>query len=400
MKTSKFLLSVALLVGFTALAYADYDDGKAAYDRGDWAKAYKEFEAAAEQSNAKAQFCLGLLYENGLGVPKDFVRAYMWINLAAAQGELFSILEMDALSRKMTPSQIAEAQGLDRKWTPICPGYTTAYTEFTPLSKLGYSPQTYLGAISCAKGNNAELLKWYRKALEEDDRNGAYNLGNIYERGRGVPRDFILAYMFYSLAAMPGNLALMSMNELEKKMTPAQLTEARRLAGTWAPQHDQGASQDNTEAYRKAADQGDAEAQWRLGLAYRQGKGVSQDDTEAMKWFRKAAEQGNIKAQCSLGNMYIIGEAVPKDYIEAMKWFRKAAEQGDDVGQYDLGEMYYQGKGVPKDFVQALMWWNLSANQSNPDARMNMDIVQEKMTPAQIAEAQRLAMEWKPTGRE
>jgi hypothetical protein len=69
----KFLFFIAVLVGFAALAHAGFDDGKAAYDRGDYATAYKEFKAVAERGDALAQFNLGLMYEHGWGVSQDYI---------------------------------------------------------------------------------------------------------------------------------------------------------------------------------------------------------------------------------------------------------------------------------------------------------------------------------------
>ena len=79
-----------------------------------------------------------------------------------------------------------------------------------------------------------------------------------------------------------------------------------------------------------------------------------------------------------------------------LSWYRKAAEQGHAKAQLNLGIMYFTGRGVPQDYVQAHMWFNLSAAQGDADATKNRDIVAAKMTPAQIAEAQKLAREWKP----
>ena len=80
--------------------------------------------------------------------------------------------------------------------------------------------------------------------------------------------------------------------------------------------------------YRKAAEQGDADAQYNLGFSYNLGLGVSQDYTEAVKWYRKAAEQGHADAQYNLGCCYGLGQGVPQSFSEAVKWFRKAAELG------------------------------------------------------------------------
>ena len=87
---------------------------------------------------------------------------------------------------------------------------------------------------------------------------------------------------------------------------------------------------------------------------------------------------------------------MPQDFAAARSWYRKAAEQGLAKAQLNLGVMYANGRGVPQDYVQAHMWWNLSAAQGDADATKNRDIVAAKMTPAQIAEAQKLAREWKP----
>ena len=82
------------------------------------------------------------------------------------------------------------------------------------------------------------------------------------------------------------------------------------------------------EQLRKAAEQGDADAQFNLGLMYDIGKGVPQDYQEAVKWYRMAAEQGYADAQYFLGLSYATGEGVPENDAEAVKWYRKAAEQG------------------------------------------------------------------------
>jgi uncharacterized protein len=115
-----------------------------------------------------------------------------------------------------------------------------------------------------------------------------------------------------------------------------------------------------------------------------------------LKLWRPLAEQGDASAQNNLGVMYDQGQGVPQDYAEAVKWYRKAAEQGHAKAQSNLGVMYGNGQGVPQDYVQAHMWWNLSAAQGNENAVKNRDIVAKLMTPAQIAEAQKLAREWKP----
>ena len=90
--------------------------------------------------------------------------------------------------------------------------------------------------------------------------------------------------------------------------------------------------------------------------------------------------------------MYDNGYGVPQDYTEAIKWYRRAAEQGNDRAQYNLGLMYDVGYGVPQDFIQAHMWYDIAGVEVAISYR---DYVAREMTPAQIAEAQKLAREWK-----
>jgi len=112
-------------------------------------------------------------------------------------------------------------------------------------------------------------------------------------------------------------------------------------------------------------------------------------------------EQGHASAQFNLGVMYGTGKGVPQDHAEAVKWYRRGAEQGHAGAQNNLGTMYDNGQGVPQDFVQAHLWYNLAAStlkepEKRERAARNRDDIAAKMTPAQIAEAQRLAREWRP----
>jgi len=129
--------------------------------------------------------------------------------------------------------------------------------------------------------------------------------------------------------------------------------------------------------WQPLAEQGNAVAQYKLGFMYAKGLGAPQDYAEAVKWFRLAAE--------------------------AVKWYRLAAEQGNAKAQYFLGKLYAKGEGVPQDYVQAHMWFNLAASrylaseaEDRDVAVRKRDFIASKMTAAQIAEAQKLAREWKP----
>lgn len=164
----------------------------------------------------------------------------------------------------------------------------------------------------------------------------------------------------------------------------------------------------------KFAEAGDACMQGILGMLYKHRTPADIVDqppinhTLAAKWFRLAAEQGHGDAEAWLADAYWSGTGVRQDYVEAAKWYLKAAEQGLPCAQLQLGEMYREGQGVEKDDVQAHKWFNLAAadevnlgltKQSNDycvdKAREQRDTLAATMTAAQIAEAQRLAREWK-----
>jgi TPR repeat protein len=149
------------------------------------------------------------------------------------------------------------------------------------------------------------------------------------------------------------------------------------------------------------AEQGDAEVQKSLGDMYFYGQGVAQDHAEAVKWFRKAAGQGDASAQNRLGDRYFFGQGVALDYAEAVKWFRKAAEQGDAEAQYKLGAMYASARRGMQDHIQAHMWYDIAAARSSDMGNRAGSVqarntVAKLMTPAQRAEARKLAREWKP----
>lgn len=121
-------------------------------------------------------------------------------------------------------------------------------------------------------------------------------------------------------------------------------------------------------AFTKAAEKGNADAQFNLGLMYLKGQGVAQDNVQALKWFRQSAEQGNPKAQVNLGRMYARAKAVAPNFVTAAYWYRKAADQGYADGQYDLGVFYLSGVGVERSYQKAWRLFLDAAEQSNDSA--------------------------------
>ncbi len=119
MKRSIKSLLASIFVSLFPVASAvagPYEDGVAAYERGDYAKAVELFRKAAEQGDAYAQYNLGQMYDKGKGVKQDYVETHKWVSLAAAQGLKKAIENREMVASQLTPAQMIEAQRLAREW--------------------------------------------------------------------------------------------------------------------------------------------------------------------------------------------------------------------------------------------------------------------------------------------
>jgi len=127
--------------------------------------------------------------------------------------------------------------------------------------------------------------------------------------------------------------------------------------------------------YQTLADQGNANAQNRLGDLYYNGLGVPQDYAKALSLYRRAAEQGQISAQDKLGPMYLNGRGTRQDFNEARKWFRRAAALGSASAQFGLGEMYLRGQGGEQDLLTAARWYSRAAEQGHAKAQYALGVM-------------------------
>lgn len=203
------------------------DAGEAAYNRGDYATALREFQALAEQGDARAQYVLGFLYSEGTGVSQNHHKAMKWYRKAAEQDY--------ALAQLMLGNVFFSGEG---------------------------APQNYV-----------EGLKWFRLAANKGIADAQYALGTAYFAGEGVPQDDSKAVKWFGLAAKQG-------------MAHAQRDLGFMYSmGLGVPQDKAKAVQ----WYRLAAEQGEPHAQYRLAGNYRSGIGVLQDYVQAHMWFNISA---------------------------------------------------------------------------------------------------------------
>ena len=188
-------LCAGFTLGLTVPAWAGSEEGEAAFNRGDYATAIREFRPLAEQGKAFAQYNLGLMYYKGRGVPQDYAETVKWYRKAAEQG-------------------YAEAQ-----------------------HNLGHMYRNGEGVPQ----NYAKTLQWWRKAAEQGHARAQSNLGVMYEKGEGITQDYVQAHMWYNLAASrspPGetrDIVVGNRDNVAKRMTPAQISEAQKLARQWKP---------------------------------------------------------------------------------------------------------------------------------------------------------------------
>jgi TPR repeat protein len=207
-----------------------------------------------------------------------------------------------------------------------------------------------------APKNIAQVDFYLEKNIELNVPSSLGFYGSLFYQGVSRDTDLGKAAEFYRRAAEQGN-------------ANAQL----RLGFCYLD--GQGVDQDSDQAiewYRKAAEQGNANAQYHLAACYGNGNGVDQDLGQSAGWYRKAAEQGNAYAQSCLGSCYYDGDGVDQDLGQAVGWYRKAAEQGDAFAQHDLGGCYRLGQGVDQDLGQAARWYRKAAEQGHAHAQNNL----------------------------
>ena len=277
---------------------------------------------------------------------------------------------------------------------------------WTLASVLPASADQLEDAVKAANtGDYATALQLLGTLVDQDNAKAEHFLGIMYAKGQGVPQDYAIAMRWLRLAADKG------------------LAEAQYQVG-YLYQQGLGVARNEAEAvkwYRIAADQGGlALAQVNLADCYVLGLGVPQDFGQALKWYRIAADQGSPYAENVMGIAYEHGFHVAQDDAEAFRWYRRAANRiYDHAGntwihtpQYNIGAMYASGRGTAQDYVRALMWFALAVGfgDTKPPAPFGVELVDTPkqtapeqrdrlmalMTSAQIAEAEKMAREWRP----
>lgn len=233
------MLTASLLLFLIAIhpaAAGPYDDGLAAYKKGDWATAYKILKPIAEtdtSQSAVAQQRLGLLTEHGRGTAKDPAQAAKWYQKAADQGDTVAQGHLGRLYRL--------GAGVPRDATQAAKWSIKAATQGNAAAQanLGYMSLEGLGlpADAAAAGG------WFKRAAEQGDASAEFGLATLCEAGRGVPKDVVQAHKWYALASVDDGeydeelfaRAKKAKEALAAKMTPAQIAQAEQLVADFQP---------------------------------------------------------------------------------------------------------------------------------------------------------------------
>ncbi|BBK34739.1 TPR repeat protein [Stella humosa] len=266
-----------------------------------WDEAVAQYRRAAEESYAPAQTSLGLLYEDGRGVPQDPATAMRWYRLASIQN------------------------------------YPPADTAIGLLHLEGQG----------TRRDEREAARWFRQSADRGDAVGQLMLGRLFQQGRGVVADETAGAEWIGRAARQGEAEAETAYGFvlqQGRGVRADPAEAAR----W---------------FRRAADQGDIAAQSQLGWIYEQGLGVPASDAEAARWYLRAARLGAADAQRNLAWLYQLGRGVPQDPGQAARWYEAAAAQGDPRAQVALAWLHEQGMGIPVDEAAAERLYRTAARQ-------------------------------------
>jgi TPR repeat protein len=238
-----------------------------------------------------------------------------------------------------------------------------------------------------------EAAKWTEKAAEQGHVDAQNNLGMCYAEGRGVELNNVTAREWFRKAAAQGDeMAAARAKTLDDMIAwadPEQHTEAAKQGDAEAQFnlgmcHATAKDRDMKKAVEwiaKAAAQNHARAQYALGCSYMEGEGVDKDETKGIGLIQKSADQGLSDAWFGLSHYYENGKGVEKDVAKGVAYHIKAAELGNIDALYALGWRYEKGKNVPKDVKEAAKWYQKAKALGHYDADDRLEGIKHLLSP-------------------
>lgn len=218
------LLVPCIVIG---TAFAGLDEGRNALENGDYSTALIELQPLADQNYAEAQVLLGEMYLTGRGTPQDDRQAVAWYRKAAGQGYAPAQhnLGFSYFNGRGVPQDDQQAVEWYRK--AAAQGFAASQNNLGVM---------YQGGRGGLPQDDRQAAQWYRKAAEQGIADALLNLGNLYLNGQGVPRDDVLAYMLFNLAASSGDkTAASNRTSLAQRLSLKQIEQANEFASMWRP---------------------------------------------------------------------------------------------------------------------------------------------------------------------
>lgn len=338
---SRALLLCALLTLLLPAADADeFADGVNAYRSRDFSTARATFEALGARGDARAQFALGLLYENGEGVEKNDAAAADWYRKSAEQG--YAKAQYNLGMMHLQGVGVARDERVAREWFE-----------------------------RAARQGNPDAVARLLRFAEDGDVSAQYLVGVMYLNGGAVTRDAALASRWLQRAAARGHLdAMFAMGVLTE--TGKGVERSYAAAANW---------------YHPAASQGHAKAMYNLARLVREGHGQPPDPARAETLFEQAATAGFVPAQLMLGMLFDLGQDWPRDPARAASWYNVAAANGSAEAQLNLGYLLAAGEGVKPDLPEAYARTYAAERLGHPLASDNLRLIGARMSAPEITRA-------------
>lgn len=299
------------------------------------------YQHAAHLGDVSAMRKLSDLYESGLIIPKSEEIAQQWkmrSHLAETIGKRSELIkqyysEMTKWARVNTKLEDAAAMRtlgvLYAEGLAVPKDLNQAFEWFNKASRLNDVPSMRNLGIMYERGfgvteNTTEAKKWYMAAASEGDSIASKNIGNLYELGRQHdPINLTRAYNWYSNAANLGNSTAMC--KLGRMYYRAEsVPRSFAIAAQW---------------FKDSAGKGNATAMNNLGLLYELGRGVDVNYGSAFQWYERSAHNGIFAAMRNLALMYEKGRGVERNYDQAIQWYQKAGRGGDSIAQTKLSKL-------------------------------------------------------------
>lgn len=370
---------------------------------------FSNLKISSEKGNSNASYMLGLLYENGQGVEKDFDQAKFYYNKSFEQGNSNGLLRIGtcyyfgyctekdpfrAFEYFKQAAELGNGNAFYRLGVCYLDGIgaqldsSKAFECFQKAEKLGNTSSLCVLGTCYAHGLGVEIdyskaIEYYQRSVDIGDSNAFCCLGACYGQGIGVEKDLSKAFEYYQKALDLGNknaeifMDLQSSKndytkfcQLLKENSNSQDPDVAYMLGV---NYENGISGEidlskAIEYYSKAAELGLSDAINSLGVLYENGKGVDKDISKAIEYYQQAANLGNSDSIFNLAKCYFKGIGVDVDLPKSIEYMQQAANLGNGDSYYSLGFCYENGIGVPKDLSKAIENYHKGAELGNSDA--------------------------------